>query len=134
MIGASLRALLALFAILTATAVIAPAYAERVAAPSRPDPAGAAVEALIASAKGEMLANPEQAAAQALAAERRIRSDPAVPDRAIALATAQWLQGEAYVRLNELDRARPLTDHAWSTRRKRAPPSQPPRAPNRPPR
>src|SRR3546814_20262263 len=59
MIGASLRALLALFAILTATAVIAPAYAERVAAPSRPDPAGAAVEALIASATGEMLANPE---------------------------------------------------------------------------
>src|SRR3546814_18693009 len=68
----------------------------------------------IASAKGEMLANPEQAAAQALAAERRIRSDPAVPDRAIALATAQWLQGEAYVRLNEIDRARPLIDHAWS--------------------
>src|SRR3546814_5685299 len=72
------------------------------------------LEALIASAKGEMLANPEQAAAQALAAERRIRSDPAVPDRAIALATAQWLQGEAYVRLNEIDRARPLIDHAWS--------------------
>src|SRR3546814_16088674 len=71
-----------------------------------------------------MLANPEQAAAQALAAERRIRSDPAVPDRAIALATAQWLQGEAYVRLNEIDRERPLIDHAWSTVSKPAPASK----------
>src|SRR3546814_16810295 len=71
-----------------------------------------------------MLANPEQAAGQALAAERRIRSDPAVPERAIALATAQWLQGEAYVRLNEIDRARPLIDHAWSTVSKRAPSSK----------
>src|SRR3546814_10046438 len=90
MIGASLRALLALFAILTATAVIAPAYAERVAAPSRPDPAGAAVEALIASAKGEMLANPEQAAAQALAAERRIRSDPAVERKSTRLNSRHY--------------------------------------------
>src|SRR3546814_14184269 len=125
MIGASLRALLALFAILTATAVIAPAYAERVAAPSRPDPAGAAVEALIASAKGEMLANPEQAAAQALAAERRIRSDPAVPDRAIALATAQWLQGEAYFRLNEIDTPPHLNEPLWSPRTHAAPPTTP---------
>src|SRR3546814_3837786 len=71
-----------------------------------------------------MLANPEQAAAQALAAERRIRSDPAVPDRAIALATAQWFQGEAYVRLNEIDRARPLIGHAVGTGSKRAPSSK----------
>src|SRR3546814_13896804 len=71
-----------------------------------------------------MLANPEQAAAQALAAERRIRSDPAVPDRALALATAQWLQGEAYVRLNEIDRARPLIVHPWRPVSKRAPQSK----------
>src|SRR3546814_18323660 len=81
MIGASLRALLALFAILTATAVIAPAYAERVAAPSRPDPAGAAVEALIASATRELPSPHEQAAAQALAAARRIRRTPPAPHR-----------------------------------------------------
>src|SRR3546814_20660021 len=42
----------------------------------------------------------------------------------LALATAQWLQGEAYVRLNEIDRARPLIDHAWSTVSKRAPSSK----------
>src|SRR3546814_13744819 len=42
----------------------------------------------------------------------------------LALATAQWLQGEAHVRLNEIDRARPLIDHAWSTVSKRAPSSK----------
>ncbi|WP_232280354.1 sensor histidine kinase [Sphingomonas sp. PAMC 26605] len=35
-------------------------------------------------------------------------------DKIVAMATAQWLQGEAYLRVNDLQQAKPLIDHAIS--------------------
>lgn len=68
-------------------------------------------EALIGDAKAKMLVDPSKANLQARAAERAA-STMAGRDRILAIATAQWLQGEAYIRVNDPDRAAPLIDHA----------------------
>lgn len=68
-------------------------------------------EALIADAKAKMMTDPPKAILQARAAEGA--SERMIGrDKIIGLATAQWLQGEGYVRLNDLDQATPLIDHA----------------------
>ena len=68
-------------------------------------------DAVIADAKAMMLIDPAKTigkAAQALSiAEKRTGRS-----RVIGVATAQWLQGEAYLRLNDVKRAEPLIDRA----------------------
>ncbi|WP_241659592.1 ATP-binding response regulator [Sphingomonas glacialis] len=57
------------------------------------------------------MTDPPKAILQAKTAERTSASMVG-RDKIIAVATAQWLQGEAYVRLNDLDKAKPLITHA----------------------
>lgn len=64
----------------------------------------------IAAAKETMRADPNKAAALAKQAETRLRQLPLTADRRIALAEAEWLQGEAFLRLNNPDRAAPFID------------------------
>ncbi|WP_457353123.1 ATP-binding protein [Sphingomonas sp. UYP23] len=59
------------------------------------------------------MTDPPKAILQAKTAERTSASMVG-RDKIIAVATAQWLQGEAYVRLNDLDKAEPLITHAIS--------------------
>lgn len=70
-------------------------------------------EALISDAKAKMLVDPAQAIARAKVAERsakRLYGEAGV----VGVATAQWLQAEGYIRLNNTDTAAPLIDHALS--------------------
>ena len=68
-------------------------------------------ETLVGDAKAKMLIDPAQTIVQAKAAEQVAASMQGRP-KAIAIATAQWLQGEAYVRLNNAVAAAPLINHA----------------------
>lgn len=70
--------------------------------------AGKAVEATIAAAKSSMVADPKQALSRAQDLELQARSLGDRRDRIVALATARWLSGEAWLRLNEIERAGPL--------------------------
>lgn len=65
----------------------------------------AAVTKSIAAAKDAMRVNPAQAAQLASQAEIAVRTLKRSEQTAIFLAEAEWLQGEAYLRLNEVDRA-----------------------------
>ncbi|MEG3174955.1 ATP-binding protein [Sphingomonas sp. RB3P16] len=58
-----------------------------------------------------MLVDPARAIVQAKAAER-LTARMTGRAKIIAIATAQWLQGEAYVQLNDPASAAPLIDHA----------------------
>jgi signal transduction histidine kinase/CheY-like chemotaxis protein len=70
--------------------------------------AGKPVEATIAAAKASMVADPEQALSRAQDLELQARDLGGRRERIVALATARWLSGEAWLRLNEIDRAGPL--------------------------
>ncbi|RZF66277.1 tetratricopeptide repeat protein [Sphingomonas populi] len=61
-----------------------------------------------------MLVNPAQAIDKAKAAQQVADVLPA-SRRATGVATAQWLQGEAYLRLGDVVHARPLIDQAFAT-------------------
>jgi signal transduction histidine kinase len=63
-----------------------------------------AFEARIASSKQAMMADPQAALQEAIAAEQLAGS------RRERTATAQWLQGEALLRLNRVDDARPVIE------------------------
>lgn len=71
-------------------------------------------DALVADAKAAMLVNPAQAIDKAKAAQQVADVLPA-SRRATGVATAQWLQGEAYLRLGDVVHARPLIDQAFAT-------------------
>lgn len=62
-------------------------------------------EASAADAKATMLINPAKALPKATAAERLGGQIADERTRGIAVATAQWLQGEAYLRINEPTKA-----------------------------
>ena len=64
-----------------------------------------AFESAVAAAKAAMVTNPQGALRQSLAALAAARGEPANPRQAEHVATAQWLQGEALLRLNRLDDA-----------------------------
>lgn len=70
-----------------------------------------------------MLVNPSQAIGQASAAEQAA-SNLTGRRKAVAIATAKWLQGEAYVRLNNTAAAAPLIDAAIGLVSKGGPPSK----------
>ena len=71
-------------------------------------------DALIADARAAMLVNPEETIEKARIAQQAAASLPG-NRRAIGIATAQWLQGEAYVRLDDVTHARPLIDSAYAS-------------------
>jgi signal transduction histidine kinase/CheY-like chemotaxis protein len=73
-----------------------------------PPSAQARFDAEIAAAKSAMLANPESVLQHAAQAVRIAGAWPASKPRTIATATAQWLQGEALIRLNRPDKAQPI--------------------------
>jgi signal transduction histidine kinase/CheY-like chemotaxis protein len=76
--------------------------------------AAAQYDALIAEAKAAMLGDPVKAIDRAKAAEAKAGNFPVGSSRTNAIATAQWLQGEAYSRMNDVALAEPLIDHAIS--------------------
>ena len=72
--------------------------------------AKAQINQRIAASKEAMRANPIQAAALAEQAEIAIRAYPLTDETRLTLAETEWLQGEAYLRLNDTDRAAPMID------------------------
>lgn len=70
--------------------------------------------ATAAQAKADLAANPLLALDRASAAERLAMQLPASPVQGRALATARWLEGDANVRLDRIDRAAPLIESARS--------------------
>ena len=94
-----------------AAAVLATAPASAHAA--GPANAGAAAEAFTAfdartdASKAAMMADPLTALREAQAALKLAKAEPPGAARAEHVATAQWLQGEALLRLNRLDEAAP---------------------------
>ncbi len=72
-------------------------------------------EVTVADANATMLIDPAKALPKAIVAERygaQIASEKA---RVIAIATAQWLQGEANLRINDPDKADPLVRRALAS-------------------
>jgi signal transduction histidine kinase/CheY-like chemotaxis protein len=92
----------ALFALVCAGALVAAA------------PAGSRAEfdKLVADAKAAMLASPADARKSAAAAGQIAITEPAGPEREQRLATAEWLQGEAALRANDIAGAKPLVERA----------------------
>jgi signal transduction histidine kinase len=87
-----------------------PAVAQRAAAPS----AAVSYDGIVADAKAMMLVDPAQAIRRAKQAEQL--ADRLPQDRQMAArATAQWLQGEAYLRSNKIAQAKPLIERATRT-------------------
>src|SRR4029453_17382776 len=100
MTGLNLRALL--WAALIALALPGSASA----AASAADP-GDRFDAMIADAKATMLIDPAKTIAKAKAAETAAAALSA-RERTTGIATAKWLQGEAYLRLNNAKSAKSL--------------------------
>lgn len=69
-------------------------------------------DALIADARAAMLTDPHRTVDRARQAETLAAGAATPAQRALMQATAQWLQGEALLRLNDVDAARPLVEHA----------------------
>ncbi|WP_232090545.1 ATP-binding protein [Sphingomonas sp. HMP9] len=72
-------------------------------------------EVTVADANAAMLIDPAKALPKAIVAERygaQIASEKA---RGVAIATAQWLQGEAHLRINDPDKADPLIRRALAS-------------------
>jgi signal transduction histidine kinase len=92
-------------AAILAAALSTPAMAQSTA------PFDAAVDA----AKGAMMANPGVALTHAKAGFELATRGPADPQKPIRLATAQWLEGEALMRLNRPDEAREIIGDALAT-------------------
>jgi len=74
---------------------------------------GEQFDSLVADAKAAMLVNPPQAIDKAKAARQAAEVLPR-SRRTTGIATAQWLQGEAYLRLGDVVHARPLIDQAFA--------------------
>jgi len=71
-------------------------------------------DALVASAKAAMMVDPSQAIEKAKIAQQAVGVLPS-DRRAIGGATAQWLQGEAFLRLGDVAHARLLIDQAFAS-------------------
>ncbi|WP_210358842.1 ATP-binding protein [Sphingomonas beigongshangi] len=79
---------------------------------------------LIAEAKAAMLADPNVAIAKSKDAERFAGSRPASAQREVMRATAQWLRGEALLRINNVAAAKPLVERALAAASRLAPRSK----------
>jgi len=73
--------------------------------------APASFDERVGAAKAAMLGDPAKALAEAQRAERAAY-DIDASQRATAIATAEWLQGEAYLRMNRIEQAGPQIDKA----------------------
>ncbi|WP_189674944.1 ATP-binding protein [Sphingomonas glacialis] len=104
------RPFLRAIAILVAVAIAAGFVAHQAGARDLQS-TSASFEALTAEAKSKMVVAPAQAIELARRAEA-LASRKSGRNRAIGVATALWLQGEAYLQLNESGRATPLIDRA----------------------
>ena len=71
-------------------------------------------DAIVADARASMMTDPQQAIAKAKAARALANRAPAA-DRATRIATTQWLEGEAHLRLNDSATAGPLIEAAFAT-------------------
>jgi signal transduction histidine kinase/Tfp pilus assembly protein PilF len=81
-------------------------------------------EARAAAAKAAMMTDPGEALRDALAALAAVRAAPADPRRDEHVATAQWLQAEALVRLRRADEAAPIAETALATAAAKVPNSK----------
>jgi signal transduction histidine kinase len=97
--------------LLLATLLARPAAAQT---PMGIAPSGnARLDVMIADAKATMLIDPAKTIGKAGQAEVFAGNLPE-PQRAIGKATAQWLQGEAYLRMNDVERAAPFIQRAMA--------------------
>lgn len=78
-------------------------------------------ESIIADAKAAMLVDPELARGKARAAEEHAQSMKDPKARGLAIATAEWLQGEAFLRANKSPQASAPVAKALSLAAKLAP-------------
>lgn len=86
------------------------------AAPSQPiDPN---IQLMINDAKASMLTDPKATVAKAAAIQVAAMRQSAGEAQTIEVATAEWLQGEAFLRLGSFDRAAPLISSALRIVRK----------------
>ncbi|MEO9130109.1 MAG: ATP-binding protein, partial [Sphingomonas sp.] len=106
----------ALIALTMLIGVGSPAYAE----PADP---GTRFDLMVADAKETMLVDPAKTIVKAKAAELAAR-DMQGRQRTIGIATAQWLEGEAYLRLNDATHARSLIEGALAAVSKGGPPTK----------
>jgi len=98
---------------LLALAIATPAVAQMPSAPAKAEKAALArFDQDIAAAKTAMMADPSQALGLADKALVRARALAASPEAERAVATAEWLKGEAYIRISEPAKARPIIDAA----------------------
>jgi len=101
---------------------VLPASAFAQSKPATPaDPAYAGFESAVAEAKTAMMGDPVQALAKADIALARARALGTSRNAEVAVATAEWLRGEAYIFLNQLDAARPVVDAALARAQRVAP-------------
>lgn len=104
--------------------LLAGLFVPRAVAQSAPLAAvGTAFDRTIADAEAMMLADPAKAVIKARQAER-LATRLVGRDRSIALATAEWLQGEGFLRLNDTAGAAPLIERAIATVRMAGPPTK----------
>jgi len=89
--------------------------------PSRAQVSEAQFAASAADAKTTITADPETGLRRAAAAETLARQLPPGRPRDRAVATTQWLQGEANIRLGQLDTANPFIVRARALARRGAP-------------
>ncbi|MDF7774706.1 ATP-binding protein [Sphingomonas sp. AOB5] len=102
---ASIRLLTACLALLCCLPA-AQAVAQTAAAPA---PQGKSpVDAALERARTTMVADPEEGLRLAGVAEQLASRLPPGQERTVAIATARWLTSEAYLRLNQVDKARPI--------------------------
>ncbi len=80
-------------------------------------------DSAIADAKAQMLLDPAKTVERGYAAER-LAHDLQGHARMIGIATAEWLQGEAYLRINNSARAGPLIESAIKMVAKAGPPTK----------
>ena len=105
-------------AVLLGTA--ASVHAEGLAAP----PAPGSFDDRVAAAKAAMVIDPRIALARSLEALTVARGQASDPKQAERVATAQWLQGEALLRLNRLNDAMPVITAGLAVAAERAPNSK----------
>lgn len=78
----------------------------------------------IATAKAAMLGDPARARVLGHAARRAAETWPPSASREVAIATAQWIEGEGAYRANDIAAAAPLTNNALAVAEKVAPGSK----------
>jgi signal transduction histidine kinase len=107
-------------AVLVALATLIGIGAPACAAPTDP---GTRFDLMVADAKATMLVDPAKTIVKAKAAEVAAR-DMQGRQRTIGIATAQWLEGEAYLRLNDATHAKSLIEGALAAVSKGGPPTK----------